>query len=89
MAHRSDFTSEYRQCQTVTSRFINGGACALTWGSFLDDSLDRCGRTGDIRRGVISDSDRQVRSFVRQMVAALHQRASPHAAGDWRAALPL
>jgi hypothetical protein len=30
----------------------------LTWESFPDNSLDCCGGTGDIRRGVISDGVR-------------------------------
>jgi hypothetical protein len=86
-SREQNFTSECRQCQTVTSRFINAGVYALTWESFPDDSLACCGGTGDIRRGVISDSDRQGPPFIGQMVAVLDQRASP--AGDWRGALPL
>jgi hypothetical protein len=49
----------------VTSRFINGGACALTWESFPDDWVAGCGGIGDIRRGVISYGVR-LHSFIGQ-----------------------
>lgn len=35
----------------------------MTWESFPDNSLDCCGGTGDIRRGVISDGVR-LHSFI-------------------------
>jgi hypothetical protein len=37
----------------------------LSWASFPGDSLDCCGGTGDIRRGVISDGVR-LHSFIGQ-----------------------
>jgi hypothetical protein len=49
----------------VTSRFVNGGACALTWESFPDNSLAGCGGAHDIQRGVVSDGVR-LHSFIGQ-----------------------
>jgi hypothetical protein len=65
------------------SRFLR-----MAWESFPDDSLAGSSGTTDIQRGVISDSDCQGPLLHRLEVSVLHQRASPRAAGDWRAALP-
>ena len=72
----------------MTSRFINGGACALTWESFPDDSLAGCGGTDDISARRHLGATLRLHPFIGPMVAILRQHVSPHAAGDWRAALP-
>jgi hypothetical protein len=50
----------------MTSRFVNGGACALTWESFPDDSLAGCGGTGDIAARRHFGATVRVRSFIGQ-----------------------
>jgi hypothetical protein len=72
----SNSTAQYSQCQTVTSRFVNGGALRVGLG--VVSRLARCcGGTNDIRRSVVSDGDRQAPLLHWPMIAVLHHHASP------------
>ena len=57
----------------MTSRFVNGGVYALTCVSFADNSLDCCGGTGDIWRGVTSRMATVRSTPSLAMVAVLHR----------------